>query len=74
MSDSQRYRSRATVDAVLAREGLDPDEEIRDRLARQLATMDAYRARLRTTFPPSSAARADLSDADRGPTTTRSSA
>lgn len=51
MNGAERRTARATVDTVLARENLNPDGEIRDRLARQLATMDAFRACLRTAYP-----------------------
>lgn len=72
MSEAERLQSRVTVDAVLAREGLDPDEEIRDRLARQLATMDAFRALLRTDFASSDAAKTRIVDANPGSATTQS--
>jgi hypothetical protein len=64
VSTTDERRSRAMVDAVLAREGLDPGEEVRDRLARQLATMDAFRARLRTVIPSRDAATEHVSSTD----------
>lgn len=40
---------RARVDAVLANEGIDVDDEIRRRLARQLPEMDTYMAIVRAS-------------------------
>ena len=51
MNDTKRPTARAVVDAVLARERIEVDEEIRDRLARQLPAMDAFRERLRAPIP-----------------------
>lgn len=51
MSDTKRPTARAVVDAVLARERIEVDEEIRDRLARQLPAMDAFRQSLRVPIP-----------------------
>lgn len=41
---------RDRVDAVLAAEGIDVDDEIRSRLARQLAEMDGYVAIVRASL------------------------